>query len=138
VLDRLRVIYNRLTAGGSTEAQAVQSGVWVTVINVGDRLLQLLKVIILARLLSPEAFGLLGIALVTIAALQQFSNLGFDEALIQHEEENVDAYLNTAWVIKIIRGVVIAGTAFSRRPLSLSSSANRKPSLSSNSSGSHH
>ncbi|MYL66713.1 lipopolysaccharide biosynthesis protein [Halorubrum distributum] len=116
MLDWLRVIYNRLTAGGSTEAQAVQSGVWVTSINVGDRLLQLLKVIILARLLSPEAFGLLGIALLTIAALQQFSNLGFDEALIQHEDENVDAYLNTAWIIKIIRGVVIAIIAFLAAP----------------------
>lgn len=116
VFDWLRVMYTRLTAGGSTEAQAVQSGVWVAAINVGDRLLQLLKVIILARLLSPEAFGLLGIALVTIAGLRKFSNLGFDEALIQHEEENVDAYLNTAWLIKITRGVVIAGIAFLTAP----------------------
>lgn len=116
MLDWLRVVYDRLTAGGSTEAQAVQSGVWVTAINVGDRLLQLLKVIIIARLLSPEAFGLLGIALVTIASLRQFSKLGFDEALIQHEEENVDAYLNTAWVIKIIRGAVIAIIAFLTAP----------------------
>lgn len=116
MFEWLRVIYARLTADGSTEAQAVQSGVWVTGINVGDRLLQLLKVVILARLLSPQAFGLLGIALVTIAALRQFSTLGFDEALIQHEKENVDAYLNTAWVIKIIRGAVIAGIAFLAAP----------------------
>lgn len=116
MLDWLLELYGRLTSGGSTESQAVQSGVWVTAINVGDRLLQLLKVVILARLLSPEAFGLLGIALVTIAALRQFSNLGFDEALIQHEEENVNAYLNTAWVIKIIRGVVIASIAFLAAP----------------------
>ncbi|WP_281194379.1 lipopolysaccharide biosynthesis protein [Halorubrum sp. F4] len=116
MLDWLRAIYDRLTAGGSTEAQAVQSGVWVTAINVGDRVLQLLKVIILARLLSPEAFGLLGIALVAIAALQQFSNLGFEEALIHHEEENVDVYLNTAWVIKIIRGAVIFIIAFLTAP----------------------
>lgn len=116
MLDWLRVVYERLTAGGSTEAQAVQSGVWVTGINVGDRLLQLLKVVILARLLSPKAFGLLGIALVTITALRQFSNLGFDEALIQHEEDIVDAYLNTAWVIKIVRGGMIAIVAFLAAP----------------------
>lgn len=116
MLDRLRALYGRLTAGGSTKAQAVQSGIWVTGINVGDRLLQLLKVIILARLLSPEAFGLLGIALVTIAALRQFSTLGFDDALIQHEKDDVDAYLNTAWLIKIIRGAVIATIAFLTGP----------------------
>ena len=75
ILELLREIYARLTAGGTTEQQAVQSGVWVAGINVGDRVLQLLNVIILARLLSPEAFGLLGIALVVMMGLNQFSRL---------------------------------------------------------------
>jgi O-antigen/teichoic acid export membrane protein len=112
VITLLRTVYERLTAGGSTEEQAIQSGIWVAGINVGDRILQLLKVIILARLLSPEAFGLLGIALLAIAALRQFSKLGFDEALIQHKNEDVNAYLNTAWVIKISRGFLIGAIAF--------------------------
>ncbi|MBX0325907.1 lipopolysaccharide biosynthesis protein [Halomicroarcula sp. F13] len=112
----LRNIYERLTADGSTAEQAIQSGIWVAGINVADRILQLLKVVILARLLSPAAFGLLGIALLAIAALRQFSKLGFDEALIQHEDDDVDAYLNTAWVMKIIRGFGIAVVAFLAAP----------------------
>jgi O-antigen/teichoic acid export membrane protein len=116
VVKLLRTIYERLTAGGSTAEQAIQSGVWVAGINVGDRIFQLLKLIILARLLSPEAFGLLGIALLTIAALRQFSKLGFDEALIQHEDNDVDAYLNTVWVMKIIRGFAIAAVAVLTAP----------------------
>lgn len=116
MIDRLRTVYERLTAGGSTADQAIQSGIWVAGINVADRILQLLKLVILARLLSPAAFGLLGIALLTIAALQQFSKLGFDEALIQHEDDDVDAYLNTAWVMKVIRGFGIAVVAFLAAP----------------------
>ncbi|UOO95163.1 lipopolysaccharide biosynthesis protein [Halococcus dombrowskii] len=116
MLELLRSLYQRLTAGGSTMEQAVQSGIWVAGINVGDRILQMLKVVILARLLSPEAFGLLGIALLVIAALRQFSRLGFDEALIQHENEDVDAYLDTAWAMKIIRGFVITVVAFLAAP----------------------
>lgn len=116
MLEILRTVYQRLTADGSTAEQAVQSGIWVAGINVGDRVLQLLKVIILARLLSPEAFGLLGIALLSIAALRQFSKLGFDEALIQHEEDDVGEYLNTAWVMKVARGGVIAIIAFVAAP----------------------
>lgn len=112
MLELLRSVYRRLTAGGSTAEQAAQSGIWVAGINVGDRVLQLLKVIILARLLSPEAFGLLGIALLAIAALQQFSKLGFDEALIHHRDNNVDGYLNTAWVMKTLRGLAVAAVAF--------------------------
>ncbi|MDB2282657.1 lipopolysaccharide biosynthesis protein [Halorubrum ezzemoulense] len=108
ILELLRDIYERLTAGGTTEQQAVQSGVWVAGINVGDRVLQLLNVIILARLLSPEAFGLLGIALVVMMALNQFSRLGFDEALIHNEKEDIDDYLNTLWVMKIGRTTAVA------------------------------
>lgn len=116
VTELLRKIYQRLTAGGSTAEQALQSGIWVVGINVADRILQLLKVVILARLLSPAAFGLLGIALLAIAALRQFSKLGFDEALIYHEDDDVDAYLNTAWIMKIIRGFGIAVVAFLAAP----------------------
>lgn len=111
ILELLRETYGRLTAGGTTEQQAVQSGVWVAGINVGDRALQLLNVIILARLLSPEAFGILGIALVVMMGLNQFSRLGFDEALIHNEKKNVDDYLNTLWVMKIGRATVVATIA---------------------------
>lgn len=111
MLELLRRTYERLTAGGSTEEQAVQSGIWAAGINVGDRVLQLLKVIILARLLSPEAFGLLGIALLVMAALRRFSAIGFDAALVQHRDENVDEYLNTVWVMKMARWFLIASIA---------------------------
>ncbi|ESP90014.1 lipopolysaccharide biosynthesis protein [Candidatus Halobonum tyrrellensis] len=116
MFEILRTIYKRLTADGSTEEQAVRSGVWAAGINVGDRVLQLLKVVILARLLSPEAFGLLGIALLVLSGLRRFSNLGFNQALIQHQDENVDAYLNTAWMVNIGRGVLIAAISFVGAP----------------------
>ena len=78
-------------------------------IKATGRALHMIKLIILARLLVPSDFGLMGIALLSLAALQQFSKLGFDAALIQNEGDDIDGYLNTAWVMKIIRGVVVAG-----------------------------
>lgn len=116
IINLIRNVYDRLTAGGSTEEQAIQSGIWVAANNIGDKILQLLKVIILARLLSPKAFGLLGIALLAVAGFKQFSQLGFDQALIQHKDENIDSYLDTAWVIKIIRGFSIASVTFIAAP----------------------
>ncbi|WP_148415067.1 lipopolysaccharide biosynthesis protein [Haloferax sp. KTX1] len=112
----IQSIYSRLISDGTAEQKAIQSGVWVTGINVGDRILQLIKIIVLARLLSPAAFGLLGIGLVTLAAFEQFSRLGLDQALIQHKDENVDGYLNTVWVMKIIRGFTIASIAYILAP----------------------
>ena len=60
------------------------------------------------RLSPDEAFGLLGIALVVMMGLNQFSRLGFDEALIHNEKEDIDDYLNTLWVMKIGRTTVVA------------------------------
>lgn len=115
--EYLRTLYSRLTSNETTKQAAIQSGVWVTGINIADRVLQLLNIVILARLLSPTAFGLLGIALLVLGALQQFSRLGFDEALIQHESKNIDDYLNTVWLMKLARGAIIAAIAIVAGPL---------------------
>lgn len=115
-LEYGKKIYDRLTSGESTEEQAIQGGIWAGAINVSDRIIQLANVIILARLLSPATFGILGIALVTIKGLRRFSNLGFNAALIQNSNEDVDEYLNTAWVVKITRNVLIAGIAVIAAP----------------------
>ena len=109
-------IQRNLVPKGDITEQAVKSGIWVTLINVFDRILQLAKLAVLARLLAPSDFGLMGIALLTLATLEQFSQLGIDTALIQREEKRVDEYLNTAWSMKIVRGIVIAGIAFVTAP----------------------
>jgi len=97
--------------------QIVQSGIWVGLMNVSDRVLQLAMLAILARLLSPRAFGLLGIALLTLSAIKRFTHLGLNAALIQDKQENVDSYLNTAWIMRIGRNLFIAAVIFLAAPL---------------------
>lgn len=101
---------------GNVTEQAVKSGVWSALLNVTDRGLQLGKLVILANLLAPSDFGLMGIALLSIAAFRRFSNLGLDSALIQRAESDVDKYLNTTWIMKISRGVAISIVAFLLAP----------------------
>ncbi|SMO53792.1 lipopolysaccharide biosynthesis protein [Halorubrum cibi] len=116
-LSALRRVLTRLTPGGDLTEQTVKSGIWATITNVLDRALQLLMVAILARMLSPADFGLLGIALLTLTAFKRFSNVGFDQALIQKASGNVDSYLNTYWSIEILRGIVLAGILLFIAPL---------------------
>lgn len=101
---------------GGLAQRTVTSGLWMTAMNVGDRGLQTILLIILASLLVPADFGLLGIALLTLSALAQFTFLGIDDALIQRREENVDVYLNTAWIIQLVRGLVIAAIVYLSAP----------------------
>lgn len=117
LLARIGAAFRRLRPDGSLMAQTVKSGIWATGINVGTRLLQTVMTVVLARVLGPREFGLMGIALLTHQALDRFSRLGVDRALVQHREANVDDYLDTAWVVQLGRGVVLAALLFLGAPL---------------------
>ena len=90
----------------SLSKKVVRGGMWVFALRFTSRGLGFVRTIILARLLAPEDFGLLGIAMLAIATLESFSQTGFQAALIQ-KKENVDSYLDTAWTVSAIRGIVL-------------------------------
>jgi len=96
--------------------RAVKSGVWASAITASDRVLQIVKLVVVAGLLGPSAMGLMGIALLTLATLDVFTNLGMDVALIQRSEDDVDAYLDTAWVLQLCRGAALAAVAWTAAP----------------------
>jgi len=79
---------------------------WVFGLRFTNRGLGFVRTIILARLLAPSDFGLLGIAMLAISTLETFSQTGFQAALIQ-KKGNVESYLDTAWTVSAIRGVVL-------------------------------
>jgi PST family polysaccharide transporter/lipopolysaccharide exporter len=96
--------------------QTVKSGIWLSLSKVSSRLLQILLLVVLARLLDPSDFGLMGIALLTIAGLKHLTNLGIDEALIQRESDDVDDYLNTVLTLEVARGLLITGAVVLAAP----------------------
>ena len=105
--DRLRELVDRVVPTGSVVQRTVKSGIWVTATKMAVRLSQLLMLVILARLLSPRAFGLMGIALLVLSGIRRFTEIGINAALIQDKKENVDEYLNTTWSLEAARGVLI-------------------------------
>lgn len=107
-----RYVRSQLIPTGGLTEQAIKSGFWSGITNTLNRLIQLLKVGILAHLLLPSDFGLIGIGFLSLAVFKHFSQLGIDAALIHHREDRVDNYLNTAWTMRIVRGLVITGIVF--------------------------
>jgi len=93
--------------GKSLSERTIKAGFWVFALRSVNRLFQLVRTIVLARLLSPNDFGLFGIALLALSALDTFSQTGFKQALIQ-KKEDTNPFLNTAWTLQIIRGILIA------------------------------
>ena len=113
VVQRLR---RTLRPDGSLAERAVTGGVWVALTNVADRALQLGMVLFVAGLIGPDSYGVMALALVVMSALTKLSRLGIDAALIQREESDVDAYLDTAWVMQNARSLLVAAVLFASAP----------------------
>nr|WP_256385566.1 lipopolysaccharide biosynthesis protein [Halorientalis sp. IM1011] len=90
---------------------------WMTLVTGIDRVAQLGLLIVLARFLSPHSFGLIGLGLLSLAVLQKGLRFGVDAALIQHESDDIDEYLDTALWLGLARGTLIAGAAYLLAPV---------------------
>ena len=72
-----------------------------------DRLLDFLSIVVLARLLSPEDFGLVAIAVSVATIVEGLSAFDVNKALIQTRDEE-RALFDTAWTLSVLRGLLAA------------------------------
>lgn len=80
---------------------------WMVAARFTIRAIGLVSTVIIARLLKPSDFGLVSLSMAILAAVDVFSNLSFDIALIKETHAERDDY-DTVWTLTIIRGVFIA------------------------------
>ena len=85
---------------------AVGAG-WMISMRIADRLIGLVSIGILARLLLPHDFGLVGYAMVFVGILEIFFQFSFEPVLIRDQESSRESY-DTAWTLALIKGVVLA------------------------------
>lgn len=86
--------------------RVVSAGLWSVGMRLMEKSLSFARTVILARILAPSDFGLFGIAVVALSALEAFSQTGFQVALIQ-KRHDVDASLDAAWTVQVVRGMVL-------------------------------
>lgn len=101
-----KLIVSLIETDTSLKKQAFKSTFWVFFEKIFNLLLLFIKTIFLARYLSPEDFGLFGIASLIIVGLESFSQTGVQQALIS-KKNNLPHYLDSAWTLQVMRGVVI-------------------------------
>lgn len=77
---------------------------WTTLTTVGNVLLQLGQMIVLAHLLSPEEFGLMAMVLVVIRILTPLMQAGFSQAIIQDQTVDQDQ-LSTLYWLNLLLGL---------------------------------
>lgn len=87
--------------------KVVRAGEWMMATSATAWVLGFVRLMVLARLLTPHDFGLVGIALVIISLLESLSATGTYLFLIYRKEPSRDAF-DSAWTLGLIRGVIIA------------------------------
>lgn len=95
----------------------IVSGIsWVGALRASNRIIVYLKLAVLARLLTPEQFGIFGVATLVLALLEIITETGINVFLIQEKKE-LEEYVDTAWVVSIARGILISLVLFIASPL---------------------
>jgi O-antigen/teichoic acid export membrane protein len=96
--------------------RAARAGRWLLAVQVISKLAGLIQRVILARLIAPHDFGLMGIALLTIGGFEAISTPDLASGLIQ-KKGDIREYLNTYWTCQILRAVLVAGILISCAPV---------------------
>jgi O-antigen/teichoic acid export membrane protein len=78
---------------------------------VASQILRFVGNVVLAKLLSPSAFGVVAVVNLLILALNLLSDVGLRLIVIQYHGEISSRFINTVWVLQIARGALIWAVA---------------------------
>lgn len=95
--------------------KVVSGSLWMFLGQGIYRSLTLIKLVVLARILSPEDFGVFGLALLSLSTLDVFSKFGFQEKLIR-DQGSIESQINTVWTLSLLRGFVLGAVLFLAAP----------------------
>ncbi len=96
--------------------KAIQGTFWTYLSYIAGKLLSFVTTVILARLLLPEEFGLVGYATVVIQYLDVVNTLGMGTAVISRRNRLAEA-ANAAFYISISVGAALYGLAWLGAPI---------------------
>lgn len=86
---------------------AIKGISWMSILRIITRALSFFKIAVLARVLTPSQFGVFGIASLALAFLEILTETGVNIILIQAKKD-IKEYIDSAWVVSIIRGIIIS------------------------------
>ena len=92
-------------------ARVLRAGGWTVAGFALGQAIRFAGNLVMTRLLVPEMFGVMAIALMVMYGLALFSDVGLRQSVVQSRRGQEAAFLNTAWAIQIARGFVIWGAA---------------------------
>lgn len=87
--------------------RALRAGGWTVAGFALSQAIRFAGNLVMTRLLVPEMFGVMAIATMIMYALALFSDLGLRQSIVQSRRGGEAVFLNTAWAVQIVRGMVV-------------------------------
>jgi lipopolysaccharide exporter len=103
------------TSGSLGRAMAI-GAFWMVASRWALRMIGLASTILLARLLAPQDFGLVAMAMLVVGLLETFGETGQRHALVRMHEPTREHY-DTAWTFSVLIGVGTAAALALAAPL---------------------
>src|SRR4051812_44712967 len=88
-------------------SKMARGAVWMVAFKLIDRSIGFVSTLILARLLTPDNFGVVAMATSFTSVLEMIGAFGFDMALIQRKDAT-RAHYDTAWTFSVLFGTGLA------------------------------
>jgi lipopolysaccharide exporter len=99
----------------SAGKQLANGAAWMIALRWVMRSLNFVVVIVLARVLAPDDFGIFAIALMVLGIIELIGEGGVEFALIRQDNAS-DEYFGSAWALQIILGLVTGVMVFVSAP----------------------
>lgn len=90
------------------KVRVLRASGWSLLGQFGSQAIRFGGSLIMTRLLVPELFGVMSLAMMFIVALNMFSDLGLGQIVVRHRSGDDKDFLNTVWTTQVLRGFVIA------------------------------
>jgi PST family polysaccharide transporter len=83
--------------------------VWSVVAFGAGKALSLVSILVLARLLTPNEFGVVAAVAAYIALVELGSDLGMKPAIVYEQEEGISARVHTAFTLNLLTAAALTG-----------------------------
>src|SRR3989344_2331948 len=84
-----------------------EGALWFGGLRIVIKLFSLIKLVIAVRILTPAVIGWFGMIMLPYGLAEVMTESGLNQALVQSKKD-VKAYLSSAWLAFICRGLVIS------------------------------
>jgi O-antigen/teichoic acid export membrane protein len=91
----------------SLRQKVLRAGAWSLGGHISSQVIRLASNLVMTRLLVPDMFGVMAIASMVLLGIGLFSDFGTRQSVIQSTRGDDPDFLNTVWVVQIVRGGLI-------------------------------